>query len=246
MVVSAKSDRVRFTDGLIDYLQEVDYRLVENHAEKEEIYKFRYQSFLRDKAVSETELDFLTDDYDKMPNCWLFGLHYRQKLASSVRIHLVTPETPFSPSVDIFPDVVKPMIDKGYRIIDPSKFVSDAAATNSFPVLPFLTFRLACMAADYHEADYCLASVSALHVPFYERVFGLVQVCEPRPYPQVKTRTCLMQANVAELWDGLINKYPVFRSTFTERRMLFERPDVIAPSQEDADVTKALDKNLLN
>ena len=32
-----------------------------------------------------------------------------------------------------------------------------------------------------------------------------------------------MQANVATLWDDMIEQYPVFRSTYTERRMLFER-----------------------
>lgn len=233
MAERVRRERLRFTDGLIDYLQEVDYRLITTPDEKKEIYKFRYQSFLRDNAVAEGSVDYLTDDYDKMDNCWLFGVHYHQKLASSVRIHLVTPETPHSPSVDVFPDIVRPMIDKGYKIVDPSKFVSDAAATNHFPVLPFLSFRLACMASDYFDADYCLVSVSAVHSSFYQRIFGLTPVCEPRPYPQLKTPICLMRANVAELWDGLIEKYPVFRSTFTERRMMFERPDMVLPDQTE-------------
>ncbi len=248
MAISEKRGRLRFTDGLVDYLQEVDYRLIQKQSEKEEIYRFRYQSFLRDNAVAEGSPEYLTDDYDKMENCWLFGLYYRQKLASSVRIHLVTPETPYSPSVDVFPDIVRPMIEKGYRIVDPSKFVSDATATNNFPVLPFLAFRLACMASDYFDADYCLVSVSAVHSPFYERIFGLSPVCEPRPYPQLKTPICLMRANVAELWDGLIEKYPVFRSTFTERRMLFEQPDriIAARNEEFAGTHLSPDKKQLH
>ncbi len=221
MATVLKRERLSFTDDLINYLQEVDYRIAKTDAEKREIYQFRYQSFLRDKTISSCESEMFTDDYDRMSNCWIYGLHYNQKLASSVRIHLATPENPYSPSVDVFPDIVKPMIEKGYRIVDPSKFVSDAGATNHFPVLPFLTFRLACMAADYFEADYCLISVTTVHAAFYERIFGLTPVCEPRSYPQLNAPVCLMRANVAELWDGLIEKYTVFRSTYTERRMMF-------------------------
>ena len=218
-----KSDRPKFTDSLIDYLQEVDYRQIRTEAERKKIYKFRYESFLRDNAIESCDVDYLTDDYDKMKNCWLFGLQYKQKLASSVRIHLLTPETPTSPSFDVFPDVIGPMLENGNRIVDPSKFVSDSGATNHFPVLPFLTFRLACMAATHFEADYCLLSIGAVHAQFYERVFGMKLLGGPRPYPQLKTQAHLMCANVSEVWDGLIEKYPVFRSTYTERRMLFER-----------------------
>ncbi|MCF6320618.1 MAG: hypothetical protein L3J32_02475 [Rhizobiaceae bacterium] len=248
MATSVKRERLRFTDGLIDYLQEVDYRLAVNDQDREDIFKFRYQSFLRDNAVTSADVDNLTDDYDKMSNCWLFGIHYQQKLASSMRVHVVTPENPTSPSFDVFPDIIRPMIDKGYRIVDPSKFVSDSAATNHFPVLPFLTFRLACMAATHFNADYCLLSIGAVHAQFYERIFGMKQIGGPRPYPQLTTQAHLMCANVAELWDGLIEKYPVFRSTFTERRMLFERPLDLPVSGNDGTQDKVvkLSKTQLN
>ncbi len=215
----------RFTDGLIDYLQEVDYRVARSEQDLDEIYQFRYQSYLQDKAIDENHTHLLTDDYDKMDNCWIFGIHYKEQLASSVRIHLTTPQSPRGPSADIFPDIVLPMIEAGQRVVDPTRFVANAASTNHFPVLPFLAFRLACMAADYLEADYCLISVRPDHAPFYQRIFGLTPICEPRHYPQLKSPICLMRADVHKLWDDLIEKYPVFRSTFTERRMLFERPE---------------------
>ena len=82
-------------------------------------------------------------------------------------------------------------------------------------------------------ADYCLIPASADHVSFYQRIFGLTPVGEPRPYPQLSTPIYLMRANVAELWDGLIEKYPVFRSTFTERRMMFERPEEMQIQSND-------------
>ena len=236
MAVASKSNRYRFTDGLEKFLQEVDYRQAQSQAEKDEIYQFRYQSFLRDNAVDEavanSDVDYLSDEYDSMKNCWIYGIHYQQKLASSVRIHILNSEAPVSPSYDVFPDIIGPMLEKGNVIVDPSKFVSDSAATNYFPVLPFLTFRLACMAATHFEADYCLLSIGAVHANFYERVFGMKSLAGPRPYPKLKTQAHLMCANVAETWDGLIEKYPVFRSTFTERRMMFERP-VVLPQDDN-------------
>ena len=223
MAASIKREQLRFTDGLMDYLQLVDYRLANIKEEKEKIYKFRYQSYLREKSIDPNVSESFSDDYDKMDNCWTFGVDYNDKLASSIRIHVATRQNPKSPSLDVFPDVVGPLLESGHRIIDPTRFVADSSATNFFPVLPFLTFRLACMAADYFDADYCLIPISAVHSSFYQRIFGLTPIGEPRNYPLLKTPIHLMQANVGQLWDGLIEQYPVFRSTFTERRMLFDK-----------------------
>lgn len=228
-----KRQKLNFTDGLIDYLQEIDYQLAVTNEEKEKIYKFRYHSYLREKSINSDASERFTDDYDDMDNCWNFGIEYQNKLASSIRIHLVSKENPKSPSLDVFPDVVGPMLEDGYRVIDPTKMVSDSSATNYFPVMPFLAFRLACMASDYLEADYCLISIFESHAAFYERIFGLKPICDPRPYPQFNSRVCLMCANVSTLWDGLIAQYPVFSSTFTERRMLFDKP--VEPIQSISD-----------
>jgi hypothetical protein len=233
MVANAKREKLRFTDGLMDYLQLVDYRLAESTADKEKIYQFRYQSYLRENAIDENPSERFCDDYDQMDNCWTFGIDYRDQLASSIRIHVATSENPKSPSLDVFPDIVIPLLEKGYKIVDPTLFVADSSTTNFFPVLPFLTFRLACMASDYFDADYCLIPVSAIHSSFYQRIFGLTTIGEPRYYPLLKSPICLMRADVATLWDGLIEQYPVFRSTFTERRMLFEKSSGIIQGAND-------------
>ena len=236
MAIGVKRERLRFTDGLIDYLQEVDYQLAISEEEKEKIYKFRYFSYLREKTIDTNAQRRFVDDYDRMDNCWIFGLDYSDQLASSMRIHVVTRETFKSPSLDVFPDIVGPLLESGHKIIDPTRFVADSSTTNFFPVLPFLTFRLACMAADYFNADYCLIPVSSVHVSFYQRIFGLAPIGEPRHYPKLKVPICLMCANVAELWDELIEQYPVFRSTFTERRMLFDKPLPIVQQPDDQDL----------
>ncbi len=248
MATSVKREKFRFTDGLIDYLQEVDYRPAVSDQDKENIFKFRYSSYLRDNSIDASASKRLSDDYDKMDNCWIFGIDYENVLASSIRIHIATKDKPRSPTLDVFPDIVGPLLEDGYKVVDPTRFVSDSSTTNYFPVLPLLTFRLACMASDYFDADYLLIPVSVAHSTFYQRMFGLSPVAEPRYYPKLKTPICLFRANVAEQWDSVIEEYPVFRSTFTERRMLFERPVDIATPDRDSiqDKVARLNKPRLN
>ena len=102
MVANAKREKLRFTDGLMDYLQLVDYRLAESAADKEKIYRFRYHSYLREKTIEEHSSERFCDDYDQMENCWTFGIDYRDQLASSIRIHVATGENPKSPSLSGF------------------------------------------------------------------------------------------------------------------------------------------------
>ena len=66
MATVLKRERLRFTDELVNYLQEVDYRIARTEAEKHEIYQFRYQSYLRNKSIPENDLEFLSDDYDRL------------------------------------------------------------------------------------------------------------------------------------------------------------------------------------
>ena len=118
------------------------------------------------------------------------------------------------------------MLDAGQTLIDPTRFVVDAQAAKDFPDLPFLTLRVACMASEYFEADHCLATVRKEHAAFYRRVFKSKQLCDPRPYPTLTQPICLLRADVGTIRDELMDRYPVFLSTYTERRMLFdhERP----------------------
>ena len=53
----------------------------------------------------------------QMDNCWNFSIDHQNKLASAIRIHLITKETPRGPSFDVFPDVIGPMIENGYRVV---------------------------------------------------------------------------------------------------------------------------------
>ncbi len=226
-------DGSNFATKLLAYLQEADYKLASSKADKEEIFRLRYTSYLKEGAINENASKMFNDTYDEFDNCWIFGVHLDDKLASSIRCHVISPDTPKGPALDVFPDIVGPMIEAGQSVIDPTRFVVDPNIVSKYPEIPFMTLRVACMAYDYHEADYCLATVRKEHVAFYKRVFRAEILCDPRPYPTLKAPICLLKTNVSSFRDKLLRRYPIFESSFTERRMIFEQPQNVELQNQD-------------
>ncbi len=240
MFVEVLGREQSFVHRVYDCLQETDYRLAHTDWEKEAIYRLRYRAYLREGAIHpNTQLRF-TDAYDRLENCWIFGVHMAGRLVGSIRLHVISPENPMGPALDVFPDIVGPMIDAGQVVVDPTRFVADAEISRRTPELPYLTLRLICLAAEHFEADYCLATVRKEHRAFYRRVFGSKPLCEPRPYPTLKDPICLMRGSVAELREQVLQRRPFFQSTFTERRMMFERRPDQGVNREPARVVPML------
>ncbi len=215
---SNKSD---FAAKLLGYLQEADYRVAHGRHDRAEIFRLRYEAYLKEGVIDENHTRMFHDPYDNMENCWIFGVHLDNRLASSIRFHVISPDCRMGPAYDVFPDIVGPMIDEGLTLIDPTRFVNDPALGRKYPELPYMTLRVACMGSMFFEADYCLATVRREHAAFYRRVFNAEMVCEPRPYPTLKSPICLMKADVRGVQEKLFQRYPIFNSSFTERRMIF-------------------------
>jgi hypothetical protein len=207
----------------VDLLDHVDYRLAEDEADKEEIYRLRYRAYLNEGAINPRDDQRLTDPFDSAANSWTFGIYFDGELASSVRISVATPDMPLTPAVDAFPDVLEPLLAQGKVIVDPNRFVADPLREQKTPELPYFTLRLAYVACEYFNADYGTATVRAEHQAFYRRVFMHKALCPPRPYPTLTKPLSLMAVDFHAMRDKVFARYPIFRSTFFERRMLFER-----------------------
>jgi hypothetical protein len=108
-------------------------------------------------------------------------------------------------------------------MIDPTRFVADPARAKRIPELPYVTLRLAYVACEYFHADLGLASVRAEHQAFYRRVFLHEPLSAPRDYPGLAKPICLMAVNFPAMRDKVFARYPFLRSSYFERRMLFER-----------------------
>jgi hypothetical protein len=215
-----------FSDRVLDVLERIECRPAETAQDKAQIFRLRHDAYLREGAITPCAGGLLSDRFDETDNVWIFGLHIDGRLASSIRIHLATPEQPCSPSVDAFPEVLGPEIALGKTIVDPTRFAADGECARRYPELPYVTVRLGYLASEYFEADIGLAAVRKEHQAFYRRVFGLRQAVEARPFPGLIKPISLMMIRYAAVRDQIIERHPFMRSTAFERRMLFERPRV--------------------
>jgi hypothetical protein len=215
-------------------LDAVDYRLVESEADRERVYRLRYDAYLREGAIKPNSEGRVTDEFDDSPYSWIFGVYLDGELASSIRISVAPPEHQASPSVHVFPDILKPELAAGKTIVDPTRFVADPSRDQRYPELPYLTVRLGYVACAYFNADIGLATVRAEHQAFYRRVFLQKPLCEPRLFPGLVKPVGLMAADYLSVRERIYERYPYFRSSFFERRKLFERGQ--RPVEESASV----------
>jgi hypothetical protein len=213
----------------IELLDQVDYRLAETEEDRDAIYRLRYRAYLNEGAIEPNRDRKVTDRFDDLPNSWIFGVYFDGVLASSLRISVASPEQPDTPSMSVFPDVMEPDLAKGRIMVDPTRFVADPARASRFVELPYMTLRLAYVACEYFRADLGLASVRAEHQPFYRRVF-MHTISPRRDYPGLIKPICMMAIDFPAMRDKVFARYPFLRSSYFERRMLFERRIPVPPA----------------
>ena len=229
-MISAIQTSARASEKGVYPLDAVDYRLAETPADRERLYRLRYRAYLREGAIGARSDRRVTDEFDESPNSWIFGIYLDGELASSIRISVATPDHPTSPSVNVFPDILGPELASGKIIVDPTRFVADPSREKRYPELPYLTVRLGYVACAYFNADIGLATVRAEHQAFYRRVFLQKPLCEPRIFPGLIKPVGLMAADYLAVRERIFERYPYFRSSFFERRKLFERDQASAES----------------
>jgi hypothetical protein len=206
----------------LDLLDNVDYRLAETPEEKEEIYRLRYRAYLREEAILPSPHQRVTDAFDDSPYSWIFGVYIQGELCSSIRVSVATPVHPTSPSVEVFPEILRPELARGRTLVDPTRFVANPEQAKRFPELPYATVRLGYVAGVHFGADIGLATVRAEHQAFYRRVFLQEPLCEPRLFPGLLKPVGLMAAHYPTLREKVFARYPYLHSSAFERRMLFD------------------------
>jgi len=204
-------------------MEQVDYRLMEAPEEKEDIYRLRYRAYLREGAVAPSADERVFDQYEDAPNAWTFGVYLDGELYSSIRISVLTSEWRFSPSLELFGEILHPLLDKGMVLIDPTRFVADPDKAGRFLELPYATYRLSSSAGHYFNADYILALVRPEHQAFYRRVFSHEVWGEPRLLPGQTKPMGLLAAHLRTIRERVSERYPAMRSNAFEQRMLFDR-----------------------
>lgn len=210
-----------FNDSVRSLLGKIASRQAVDPSQKEAIYRMRYRAYSREGALAPGSPEIFKDRFDDDENSATFGLYIDEKLASSIRIHLATPRVPICPAMNVFRDHLEPIIERGSRLLDPTRFVVEAEFARLFPKLPYATLRVCLMAADRFHADFILATVRTEHQSFYRRFFGHREVCPGRPYPSLSKPISLMLMDFREERGRLYARYPVFDSEDNERERVF-------------------------
>jgi hypothetical protein len=216
------------SDRVLRLLERVDYRRAETLEERDAIFRLRYAAYLREGAIPPNGSGRFSDSLDDTDNALIFSVHIDGELASSIRLHVASREHPHMPALNVFSDLLSPVVAAGRTVVDPTRFVADRAASRRHPELCYVTTRLAMLASEYFSANMLLATVRAEHQAFYRRVFGHRVICEPRHYPSLMKPISLMGLDYPIARERVLQRHPFFRSSFFERRMLFGTPAAIA------------------
>lgn len=226
--VALARTELNFSERVFGLLARTEYRLATTDEERDDIYRLRYAAYLREGAIVPNRAQRFSDRYDDHDNAWVIGTYIDHQLVSSMRLHVATRDYPDMVAADVFPDEVRPEIEAGKTVIDPTRFVVDPEIASAFPELPYITVRIGHMAAEYFDADIVLATVRAEHQAFYRRVFGHVTVCHPRPYPTLIKPLGLMMLDYRAQRETILRRYPFFGSSPAEQAALFGYPDEVS------------------
>lgn len=210
-----------FVRNIFSILERTEYRRCESGEDVENIYRLRYKAYRRTDMVPENPDHTVYDELDDLPNCYRFGVYIDGELVSTLRIHHVTQAHASSPSTTVYPDVLLPRLAAGQSFIDPSRFAADPEWSKLYPQIPYLTLRLAGMACFHFGAPYCLSTIRPDHAGFYRRIYESEQIGDLRDYPGLNYQVVLYQADVSAIRLRSFVRFPFFRSTPMEQRLMF-------------------------
>lgn len=213
-----------FAKKVSDLLERTEYRRCDKGEDLEDIYRLRYKSYRLSDMVSDIPAQAIHDALDDVPNCYKFGIYVDGDLVSTLRLHHVTLKNPSSPSMMVYGDILRPLLATGDSFIDPSRFAADPEWSRVHPQIPYLTLRLAGMACFHFNAPYCLSTIREEHAGFYKRIYASQQIGESRSYPGLNYPVVLYRATVGAIRERSFTRYPFFKSTAMEQRMLFDQP----------------------
>jgi hypothetical protein len=220
-----------FARNVLSLLENIEYRRCRSGEDLEAIYRLRYNSFRsHGLLLSEDPAEQMSDELDEAPNCHRFGVYLEGTLVATVRIHHLSAETPFAPIMTVFGDKLLPRLKRGESFIDPSRLAIDPELAAVNRALPYLTLRLAVIANTYFDTTSCVSMIRGEHTAFYKRVFRSVSVCEPRLYPPFTMPIHFYESRCDENMAWILQRFPFFRSTAMERRLLFGQTAVGEPA----------------
>jgi len=211
-----------FSERIIRFLERVEHRIARTDAEKEAVFRMRYDAYIRNALIEERDDRQLHDlEYDHSPNSFITTTYIDGQLAGTTRVNIGADPGAKLPCLGVFPDQIMPYLKAGKTVIELTRTAAQLEFAGIYPELPYITLRPAFLAAEHFDADFAIATARAEHLAFFHRVFRFSSMCEPRDYPGVTTKIVCMGSDFRAGKNAVANRFPFFRSTPEERAMLF-------------------------
>lgn len=207
--------------GFAEFMVRTEYFAPASDGERREIYRLRYRAYVWEGAYPPAEHGMVTDAIDDLDNCQPFGVRVDGQLAGSIRMSLLSAQHPDSSAMRIFPDVLRPMIDAGIRIVDPSRIVTDPDRRPKTILLPVMVARLGFLALMHCRADLVLSTPRPEHYAFYRKMFGFRILAEPRLGMGLLKPVALMQIDRDGILAHIRRHYPFVEGSADEIRRIF-------------------------
>ena len=211
-----------FSERSLRLLERVEHRRATSEEDRELVFRTRYIAYFRQGLVNYRADAMIFDElYDLSANHYNIMTYVDGDFVSTFRIHVGLAHHSVLPSLSTFGDVLNPLLTTGCVIVDPTRIAAKPECAGRFPELPYITIRAAWLAAEHFRADVITSTCIDQHQAFYKRVFGFESLCGPRPYPNINRSIVCMALHFLMNKERVERRYPIFCSTYEERRSLF-------------------------
>jgi hypothetical protein len=220
--MSVKSSvRSKFLDSVLDLLSRTESRRIQTAEDLSAVIRLRYGAYVQGGLIEANPSGMSFDAYDLLENCQIFGIYLEGALLSSIRIHHVTSNQPWSPAYKSFSEYLSPRLEAGETFIDGSRFCVSPEVKGDFTSLPFLTVRLAYMASVHFGSTYNISVVRREHGAFYRRYYGFERWAGDVDLDWYKRPVDLYVGDMRVNQEQIDQRLPFMQSSFEERAMLF-------------------------
>ncbi len=202
-------------------LQKLECRPIESDDDLDRVMRLRYAAYLKEGAIGPNETGRLEDRFDAIENAINIGVFHDERLVAAKRFHFLSKPDDVSPTYFAFPDILRPHLEAGKRIIDPNRFIVDYDTAREFPHLAYVTVRLSVIASAFYDTHLTTVSVRPEHQAFYRRAFFATQAAEPRLYPGLTKQLCLMLVDYEKNQDRIYERGSYYASMPDEQERLF-------------------------
>ncbi|MBV8107747.1 MAG: hypothetical protein JO223_24620 [Hyphomicrobiales bacterium] len=222
MGAAISSAPTTFSEHVFKFLEKVEHRVASNPAEREAVFRLRYDAY-RGNGFLKPRLDEKLYDplYDSGPMAWITMTFVDGELAGTVRVSVGTAENAVLPGLQVFSDILAPRLRARQTIVEFTRLAAKLSLSSARPELPYIIMRPGFIAAQHFDADFAVATPREEHIAFYKRAFGAALWCAPRDYPGLTAKLACMGANYPAVRSAIEARYPFYKSTAAERAALF-------------------------